>query len=160
MADEILIGCRTRCRKKIFVVITVEEGKYSQLYSKIREWIKHFRELSSKRKSMYMHAFIRRFRRIKHLIHSLDVLFDSNSLMKKVNGLAERSIVLIVDDEFFPIFKGKYRTKLVIREGDKSQKFYRPLILLADNIANIIRIAMERSKDRRRIENLLREFKI
>ncbi|RLE77443.1 MAG: hypothetical protein DRJ52_11270, partial [Thermoprotei archaeon] len=53
----------------VFAVIVVEEGSYRKLRSLISGWIKHYKDLSSKRRRKYLLVFKRKFNKIKDMLY-------------------------------------------------------------------------------------------
>jgi len=116
--------------------------------------LKHFREIGSDRKRMYLKAFPRRFERLKQHLEIVKVLIYGEESIKYIDDYLRRvrPSLVVVDDHLYHLIS--YPNKLV--EGKTRRDDLRRLVVIADNLANYFRILLK--SDPRKFREELRRF--
>ncbi|RLE95325.1 MAG: hypothetical protein DRN04_00335 [Thermoprotei archaeon] len=141
----------------VFAVIVVEEGSYRKLRSIISSWIKHYKDLPSRRRRKYLLVFERKFNKIKDMLYCYGCFTRFDSVLRIIDLFAGKSKLIIVDDKFYTLIKSKYGGK-VVAEG-KAKPYYSAFILLADNLANLVRIKLSKAKSTLNKYKILEEYR-
>ncbi len=117
-----------------YIIVLVgarEDVLKSRRFTRTCSMLKHFRRIGSDRKKQYMRTFIKRYQnRIKSLVEVVKVFDNVDELLDYLNSL--NPALIIVDDKLYD--------KIKIREGSGKPKYMEYLVLLADNLANYVRI--------------------
>ena len=105
-------------------------------------WVKHFREVPSRRKRAYLRAFPRRYSKVLNYLKVSRITKDITEIDKLLCSL--RPKLAIIDDRIFNRVKYEHKVK----ESAVKASHLKKLILLADNLANYFRIILkERPKE-------------
>jgi len=134
----------------VIAIFSVEESRVNMVFQEVRGWIKHSKKLG-KRKAKYYQAFQQRFPRIKELAHYSNAFRVKKTSRAKefprsfwnaLDMLVNSSSLIIVDDKLVQVISRRYPSSTIIAEGkvNKSKKQLLIIALLADNIANYVRL--------------------
>ncbi len=134
----------------IAVVGVREHVLKSSKFSAIAATLKHYREISSKRKRSYIEAFPRRYFRFYSYIEIARVYAWCSSTIEKIDNLLKelRPALVIVDDSICNIIS--YPRK--IRESLAKRRHEEYLKKVADNLANYFRILLKNNPKKFREE--------
>ena len=134
-----------------YIIVLVgarEDVLKSRRFTRTCSMLKHFRRIGSDRKKQYMRTFIKRYQnRIKSLVEVVRVFDNVDELLDYLNSL--NPALIIVDDKLYD--KIVHHNK--IREGSGKPKYMEYLVLLADNLANYVRI-IKKSNPRKLVVEL------
>lgn len=100
-------------------------------------WLKHFREIPSRRKRAYFRAFPRRFSKVLRLLSLCRVLTRVDDLNKLLDEACP-TLVIVDDSLYRRVWHGAK-----VPESKAKSRHLRTLILLADNLANYFRILLQ-----------------
>ncbi len=116
--------------------------------------LKHFREIGSDRKRMYLKALPRRFNKLKPFLELAKVFRYSEGTIEFIDGYLRRvrPALVIVDDHLYPVLG--YSRKL--KEGSVRRDDLKKLVVIADNLANYFRILLR--NDPKKFREELRKF--
>ena len=105
-------------------------------------WVKHFREVPSRRKCAYLRALPRRYSKILNYLRVSRITRDITDVDRLLHSL--RPKLAIIDDRIF----NEVRYEHKVKESTVKASHLKKLILLADNLANYFRIILkERPKE-------------
>jgi len=142
----------------VFAILVLEEKNYRKLRSLISGWIKHYKDLSSKRRRKYLLVFERKFNKIKDILYYYECFLPRfDSVLRIIDLFDGKSKLIIVDDKFYTLIKNKYGGK-VVAEG-KAKPYYSAFILLTDNLANLVRIKLSKAKPTLNKNKILEEYR-
>ncbi len=119
----------------IVLVGVREDILKSRRFTRACSILKHFRRIGSDRKKQYMKTFIKRYQsKIKDIVEVVKVFNDVDDLIEYLESL--NPTLIILDDKLYD--KVKLQNK--VRESSGKPKYMEYLMLVADNLANYVRL--------------------
>ena len=111
-------------------------------------WIKHFRQVSLRRRRGYLRKFSRYFPKISEYLEHVKIFRETNSIMSFIT-MRQPAIVLI-DNKLISYVQTT--NILLIPESNIRFKHHVRLMLVADNLANYFRILLKNNPKKFRDE--------
>ncbi len=119
----------------IVLVGVREDVLKSKRFSRACSMLKHFRRIGSDRKKQYMKTFIKRYQsKIKNIVEVVKVFNDIDDLVEYLKSL--NPVLIVLDDKLYD----KVELQNKVRESSGKPKYMEYLMLLADNLANYVRL--------------------
>jgi|GEM_PF-3590441 len=146
--------------KNIYTLVSVEEKNYKKLKNYLIKTldIKHWKKLTKLEKTRYTNKFLRKWNEIKTLIKYIDISFDQNIIFNNAPIFHQTKILIIDNTIFNKNYTVLSKMDKIILEGNVKE-YYKPIILLSDNISNIFRKLYNETANKKKRYELLKRFR-
>ncbi len=124
----------------IAVVGVREHVLKSSSFLYLTSWAKHYREIPSHRKGLYMKRFPARFSKILPLLALVGVYLTMDDVKRVLQ--TRKPILVLVDDKLVKHVKNILSNALIVPEKNIKYKYHKVLMTLADNLANYFRVLL------------------
>jgi len=126
----------------VYALIAVEERVLTKVRRSLK-WVVHFKKLSRREKKCFLKAFYKRFKKVvKYLTYSR-IAYSPEEIYRFLCSLNLAEYIIYCDD---PLSKWLKRRGYKAFPESRIPPNLRPLMLLADNLANYSRIMREKGR--------------
>ncbi|MCD6300492.1 MAG: hypothetical protein J7L82_00285 [Staphylothermus sp.] len=149
--DLIIAVDRSENGGRVIAVVGADEHVLkSRVFGQYCAGLKHFRRVPSRRKSMYIRFFEKRFMKLSRVLEVVRIV----KTVSKVNEIIQlyRPVLVIVDDKLSKNINHKH----IVLESSPKPLYMDELMTIADNLANYFRLILKNNP--KKYWEKLREF--